>query len=88
MEDQVQIFQIRSQINPLPANKGESLPCIAGCGEIMNNFHIFQCEVFNPEEKTHIEKLINGDIYEMKQALNKWNQNLKKIEEITQQDSF
>ena len=54
----------------------------------MNNFHIFQCEILNPEEKTHIEKLINRNIYEMKQALNKWIQNLKKIEDITPQNSL
>ena len=66
VEDQVQIFQIRSQINPLPANKGQSVPCVTGCGEIMNNYHIFQCVVLNPEEQTHIKKLINWNIYEMK----------------------
>ena len=88
VDDQVQIFQIRSQINPLPGNKGESEPCVTGCGEIMNNFHIFQCEILNTEEHTHIENLINGDIYEMKKTLNKWNKNVKKIEELTSQDSL
>ena len=54
----------------------------------MSNFHIFQCEVLNTEEHTNIENLINGDIYEMKKTLNRWNQNLKKIEELTSQDSL
>ena len=88
VDDQVQIFQIRSQINPLPGNKGEREPCVTGCGELMSNFHIFQCEVLNTEEHTNIENLINGDIYEMKKTLNRWNQNLKKIEELTSQDSL
>ena len=42
VDDQVQIFQIRSQINPLPGNKGEREPCVTGCGELMSNFHISQ----------------------------------------------
>ena len=88
VEDQIQIFQIRSQINPLPSNKGLVVPCPTGCGETLNNSHIFQCVVLNPEEKTSIEKLINGDIYEMKKTLNTWNENIMKIEEITSPDSI
>ena len=87
VDEQRQIFQIRSQINPLPSNKGMVVPCPTGCGETMNNSHIFQCVVLNPEEQTSIEKLINGDIYEMKKTIIRWNQNIMKIEEITSQDS-
>ena len=87
MDEQRQIFQIRSQINPLPSNKGMVVPCPTGCGETMNNSLIFQCVVMNPEEQTSIEKLINGDIYEMKNTIIRWNQNIMKIEEITLQDS-
>ena len=87
VDEQRQIFQIRSQINPLPSNKGMVVPCPTGCGETMNNSHIFQCVVLNPEEQTSIEKLINGDIYEMKNTIIRWNQNIMKIEEITSQDS-
>ena len=51
VEDQIQVFQIRSQINPLPGNNGERVPCITGCGELMNNIHKFYCGILNPEEK-------------------------------------
>ena len=57
------------------------------CGEKMNNSHILQCIVINPKEQTSLQKLINGDIYEMKMALEQWNTNMKTFEEITPQDS-
>ena len=85
--EQIQIFHIRSQINPLPSNRGLSVPCAAGCGEIMNNSHILQCIVINPNEQTSHQNLINGDIYEMKKALEQWNSNMKTFEEINPQDS-
>ena len=87
VDDQIQIFQIRSQINPLPSNKGMVVPCPTGCGESMNNSHIFQCVVLNPEKHTSIKKLINGDIYEMKKTRIRWNQNIIFFLEITSQDS-
>ena len=87
VDEQVQIFKIRSQINPLQSNKGKVVPCITGCGKTMNNSHVFWCVVLNQEEQTSIEKLINGDIYEMKKTLNTCNQNVQKIEGIASQDS-
>ena len=54
----------------------------------MTNFHIFQCEVLNTGEHTHIENLINEEIYDIKKTLNRWNQNIKKIEELTSQVSL
>ena len=88
VDEQVQIFQIRSHTNPLPSNRGQVVPCPTGCGETLNNSHILQCVVLNQEEQASIEKLINGDIYEMKKTLITWNQNIQKIEEITSQDSI
>ena len=87
VSEQIQIFHIRSQINPLPSNKGLSVPCATGCGEIMNNSHILQCSVINPKEQLSLQKLINGDIYEMKKTLDQWNNNMNEFEKITPQDS-
>ena len=53
----------------------------------MNNSHILQCIVINPNEQTSHQNLINGDIYEMKKALEQWNSNMKTFEEINPQDS-
>ena len=70
------------------AERGESEPCVTGCEEIMSNFHIFPCGVLNTGEYTHIENLINEEIYEMKKTLKRWNQNIKKIEALTSQVSL
>ena len=40
VEDQRQIFEIRSQINPLPSNKGEKTYCATRCGEFLEHSHI------------------------------------------------
>ena len=41
VENQRQIFEIRSRSNPLPSNRGVVQHCKTGCGEIMNNSHVF-----------------------------------------------
>ena len=79
VSEQLQIFHIRSQINPLPSNRALSVPCAAGCGEIMKNSHILQCFVINLKEQLSLQKIINGDIYEMKKTVDQWNKNMKKI---------
>ena len=86
VEDQIQIFQIRSQINHLPSNKGEQTYCATRCGEFFENSHFLQCTILNQVEENDIEDLINGDINTMKTALLKWNKNIKKIEEISTLD--
>ena len=68
-EDQRQIFEIRSQINPLPSNKGEKTYCATRCGEFFENSHILQCTILNQVEEINIEDLINGDINTMKTAV-------------------
>ena len=78
---------IRSQIDPLLCNKGLSVPCATGCGEIMNNSHILQCFVINPIEQLSLQKRINENIYEMKKTLDQWKNNINKFEKITPQDS-
>ena len=87
VSQQIQIFHIRIQIDPLPSNKGLSVPCATGCGEIMNNSHILKCSVINLKEQLSLQKLINGDIYEMKKTLDQWNNNMNEFEKITPQDS-
>ena len=51
VDDQRLIFQIRSQSNPLPANRGDPQPCSRGCGEIQDNCHIIQCSMLNKEDQ-------------------------------------
>ena len=69
--------------NPLPSNRGDPKPCSTGCGEILENCHIFLCQVLNPEAQGNIEHLLNGTLKEMKTALNQWQKNMKKIYILT-----
>ena len=87
VQDQKDIFQIRSMTNPLPSNRGNPKPCSSGCGNIMDNAHVFLCSVVNPEIKGDINRLVNGTIQEMKSALNKWRENMKKFEYFESMDS-
>ena len=86
VEEQRQIFQIRSKINPLPSNRGVTVFCVTGCGEMLDNSHILQCKVLNPKEQKSIEDLINGDIITMKRTLFEWNRRITKMEELSAQD--
>ena len=86
--EQRRLFETRSRVNPLPANKGETSLCPTGCGHLLDNEHILNCWILNPEEQYSIDSLINGNIHEMKKFLQKWNRNVKNIEEITSPDSI
>ena len=87
-EDQRDIFQIRSQTNDLPANRGDPQPCLTGCGGILNNSHVFQCPVINKNKLLDYNLLVNGTLNEMKDGLNHWKENLKKITSINSTDSM
>ena len=87
VENQRQIFQIRSRSNPLPANRGIIQHCSTGCGKLMDNIHILECVVLNQTLDINIEMLTNGSFEEMQSALKKWNDNLKKLEVINSMDS-
>ena len=86
VEDQRQIFQIRSQINPLLSNRGEKTYCTTRCGQLLDNSQILQCKVMNQGEENNIEDLTNRDINTMKTLLIKWNIGIKKMEEISTLD--
>ena len=81
VEEQRQIFQIRSRVNPLPANKGEVSLCPTDCGNVLDNNHILNCFVLNSEKQYKLDSLINGNLNDMKNILRIWNANMKKIEQ-------
>ena len=88
VEEQRQIFEIRSRVNPLPTNKGEVSLCVPGCESLLENDHILNCLVLNQEEQNDLDGLINGDLKNMKKLLRTWNINMQKIEELTSPDSI
>ena len=88
IEEQREIFQIRSQTNTLPANRGDPQLCPTGCGRILDNPHIVQC----PEIITHFvgnyNLILNGTLQEKKNMLNQFKDSLKKIDIIDSTDSI
>ena len=87
VQDQKNIFQIRSMTNPLPANRGDPKPCSTGCGDLMENPHIYLCPVLNEEKQGDIDKLLNGTLHEMKIALKQWQIDIKKVDYFDPKDS-
>ena len=85
VEDQKDVFQIRSRTNPLPAIRGDPHPC--ACGEVLENDHIFKCDIINSGKKTNLENLINGSLVEMKVNLTKWRENIEIIDLMNSTDS-
>ena len=87
IEEQRETFQIRSQTNTLPANRGDPQQCPTGCGRILDNPHIVQCPAIN----THIgdySLILNGTLQEKKNMLKHFKVSLKKIDTIDSTDSI
>ena len=56
VEDQKEVFQIRSMTNPLPSNRRDPILCSTGCGLMMENLHIYLCPVLNHEHRGDLNK--------------------------------
>ena len=69
MEQQL-LFQIRSEINQLPASKGNLGACPLDCGSLLYiNPNILQCSVMNTGEKCKYERIVNENLKQMKKNL-------------------
>ena len=73
--------------NLLPANRGAPKPCSTGCGDLIENPHIYIFPVLNEEQEGDIDILLNGILHEMKLVLQEWQINMKKVEYIASMDS-
>ena len=69
MDEQVQIFQIRSHTNPLPSNRGQIVLCPTGCGKTLNKTTYFTVCCFESRKTSIYWESFNGDIYEMKKDI-------------------
>ena len=72
IEDQILLFQIRTEINPLPANTANPKPCFLNCQEILNSKHFFDVQPYINVKKIRFEELINGNINQIKDGLIIW----------------
>ena len=81
LEDQRESFSIRCRTNALGANRGIEEYCETQCGKILNNAHIFQCNILNNNRQDgEMRKILNGYISEKKAMLTIWRENMKRRE--------
>ena len=88
LEDQILMFQIRSETNPLPANRGDPGPCPMNCKSILDNPHILMCAILNKEDQTEYTHFVNGNMNQLKLNLEKWRRNMDKMSEVSALDSL
>ena len=85
IEDQRMIFALRNKMNTLPANfcrrKENKEKCV--CGENEENEHIYNCRLLYDEEaEESYEKIYNGTTRSQEKVLRRFENNLKKKQEI------
>ena len=66
-------FVIYEYINLCQGNSGS---CFTNCGQILENCHILVCPKLNEGSSYSYEKLTNGSLFEMKEALTVWRENI------------
>ena len=79
LEDQKDIFKLRSRTNKLPSNYGEKVFCETGCGEFLNNSHILNCTILNETqyELKNMNLIYNGNIEEKVNILYSFRRNMQ-----------
>ena len=89
LEDQREIFRIRSKTNRLPSNWGENVPCETACGQNLNNEHILSCTILNEQKSEDLElnMIYNGNVEEKIKVLHAFRNNTAKRNKYLPQDS-
>ena len=84
IEEQREIFEIRSRMNPIPGNFGIENYCELNCEGSLTNEHILMCPVLNDGQVPVCEfkQIYNGNLKEKHTILKKFKVNLMKREEI------
>ena len=76
VQEKVEIFAYRCEMNNLPFNFGKKTNCEQGCPTEMNNEHLLNCPKLNQhKEKTDINLILNGTNIEKLNTLKKLNKN-------------
>ena len=79
LEDQRYIFSLRCRMNNISSNfTNEHVLCETDCGEILNNEHIYNCEVLNKGIKPDIiyNKKYNGFLKDKVKVLKHMERNI------------
>ena len=78
VEDKIELFLIRSEMNDLPCNFGKETQCEQGCYEVLNSEHLNSCPKLNKlNNKTHnYENILNGKINQKVEVLRNIQENI------------
>ena len=69
VQDQRNIFQIRSMTNPLSSNRGDPKPCSTGCEEILENLTYFPLSSIKPRSSRKYRTFIKWNIERNKNSI-------------------
>ena len=66
VQQQRELFEVRTRMNQLPVNFGVETYCETNCGELLTNQHILCCSVLNNGRKHNYQfnHILNGNVHE------------------------
>ena len=78
------MFAIKNRMIEIPSNfQKSSLKRYCFCGKKEDMLHIYNCEMFNSDQPNlKYEKIFDGEIFEQIQVYRRFETNLKKREQI------
>ena len=79
VQDKIEIFAYRCEMNSLPFNFGQKANCEQGCPNEMNNEHLLNCPQLNKEtEVEEFNQILNGTNQQKLIILKKLKENSKR----------
>ena len=77
VEDKIELFSIRSEMNNLPCNFGKETQCEQGCYEVLNSEHIYSCTKLNKQKIpiNNYENILKGTMNQKVEVLKKIQEN-------------
>ena len=84
VNDKIEIFKLRSEMNEIPSNFGKPVLCKMACGKYMNNEHYTKCSIMNKkgESKHEYSLILNGTLSQKIETYKKIHENREKMEKI------
>ena len=83
MQEKIEIFAYRCEMNNLPFNFGKKANCEQGCQNEMNNEHLLNCSELNEETtKGDLNLLLNGPNEQKLRILKKLNKNAERRKQL------
>ena len=80
MEEKIDIFEMRVEMNDMPYNFGKKQNCIDGCQDMLTNKHILICPSVNKSNSlVQYDQLLNGNVEEKIKVTHIFKRNLLEL---------